>query len=106
MYLFDNPRGNRSLRGRYEPRALHNLVLEAGTPSGVAGRHFAHQWRHSYATSLVRRREDIRVVQRLMGHSNVATTSRCLHLSDTDLLDAVDQAFPESGGGCSDAGAS
>jgi site-specific recombinase XerD len=30
-YLFANPRGNRSLRGRYGPRALHNLVVEAGT---------------------------------------------------------------------------
>ena len=29
--LFANPRGDRSLRGRYGPRALHNLVVEAGT---------------------------------------------------------------------------
>lgn len=62
-YLFANPNGNRSLRGRYGPRALHNLVLEAGTSAGVAGRHFPHRWRHSYATSLVRRGEDIHVVQ-------------------------------------------
>jgi site-specific recombinase XerD len=95
-YLFANPRGNRSLRGRYGSRALHNLVVEAGTSAGVAGRHFAHRWRHTYATSLVRRGEDIHVVQRLMGHSNIATTSRYLHLSDVDLLDAVDRAFPES----------
>src|ERR1039458_4703436 len=27
-YLFANPRGDRSLRGRYGPRALHNLVVE------------------------------------------------------------------------------
>ena len=69
-YLFANPRGNRSLRGRYGPRALHNLVVEAGTSAGVAGRPFPHRWRHSYATSLIRRGEDIHVVQRLMGHSN------------------------------------
>ena len=95
-YLFANPRGNRSLRGRYGPRALHNLVVEAGTSAGVAGRHFAHRWRHSYATSLVRRGEDIHVVQRLMGHSNIATTSRYLHLSDADLIEAIDRAFPQS----------
>jgi integrase len=71
-YLFANPRGNWSLHGRYGPRALHNLVVEAGTSAGVAGRHFAHRWRHTYATSLVRRGEDIHVVQRLMGHSNNA----------------------------------
>ena len=94
-YLFANPRGNRSLRGRYGPRALHDLVLEAGTSAGVTGRHFAHRWRHTYATSLVRGGEDIHVVQRLMGHSNIAATSRYLHLSDADLLDAVDRAFSE-----------
>ena len=42
-----------------------------------------------------RRGEDIQVVQRLMGHSNIATTTRYLHLSDADLLEAVDRAFPE-----------
>ncbi len=95
-YLFANLRGNRSLRGRYGARALHNLVVEAGTGAGVTGRHHPHRWRHTYATSLVRRGEDIHVVQRLMGHSNIATTSRYLHLSDADLLEAIDRAFPES----------
>ena len=71
-------------------------MLEAGTSAGVTGRHFPHRWRHSYATSLVRRGEDIHVVQRLMGHSNIATTSRYLHLQDADLLAAIDRAFPES----------
>ena len=33
---------------------------------------------------------------RLMGHSNIATTTRYLHLVDADLLDAVDRAYPES----------
>ena len=47
------------------------------------------------ATSLIRRGEDIHVVQRLMGHSNIATTSRYLHLSDADLIEAIDRAFPE-----------
>jgi hypothetical protein len=31
-----------------------------------------------------------------MGHSNIATTIRYLHLSDADLSDAVDKAFPPS----------
>jgi len=76
LHLFANPRGNRSLRGRYGPRALHNLVIEARTWAGLTGRHFAQRWRHNYATSLVRRGEDVHVVQRLMGHCNIVTTSR------------------------------
>jgi site-specific recombinase XerD len=46
--------------------------------------------------SLVRRGEDIHVVQRLMGHSNIATTTGYLRLQDADLLAAIDRAFPES----------
>ena len=94
-FLFANPI-NRTLSGRHEKHAVHNLVRRAGAKAGVSGRHFPHRWRHSYATSLVRRGEDIHVVQRLMGHSNIATTSRYLHLSDADLIDAVDRAFPGS----------
>jgi site-specific recombinase XerD len=94
-YLFANPRGNRKLRGRYGPRALYGLVLEAGTSAGVTGRHFPHRWRHTYATCLIRRGVDLHVVQRLLGHSNIATTTRYLRLSDADLLAAVDRAFPE-----------
>jgi site-specific recombinase XerD len=71
------------------------LVKAAGAGAGVSGRHFPHRWRHSYATSLLRRGADIHVVQRLLGHSNIATTTRYLHLSDADLTDAVAKAFPE-----------
>jgi len=71
-------------------------VAGAGTSAGLGGRHFPHRWRHRYATSLARRGEDIHVVQRLMGHSNIATTSPYLHLLDADLFAAVDRAFPAS----------
>jgi site-specific recombinase XerD len=70
------------------------LVLRAGNGAGVTGRRFPHRWRHSYATSLLRRGVDIHVVQRLMGHSNITTTTRYLPLCDADLSDAVDKAFP------------
>lgn len=76
---------------------MHHLVDQAGAGAGVAGRHCPHCWRHTYATSLVRQGVDIRVIQRLMGHSSITTTTtRYLHLSDADLIEAVDRAFPAS----------
>lgn len=95
-YFFANPESDPALQfhGRFGPRAVHELVRHAGAGAGAPGRHFAHRWRHTYATSLLRHGEDIHVVQRLLGHSNIATTIRYLHLSDADLMDAVDRAFP------------
>jgi len=83
--------------GSYCTRTVQELVNEAGTKAGVPGRHFPHRWRHTYATSLLRRGVDIHLVQRLLGHANIVTTVRYIHLSDTDLADAVDMAFPELG---------
>ena len=95
-YVFANPESDpaHQFHGRFGPRAVHELVRKAGEGAGAPGRHFAHRWRHTYATSLLRHGEDIHVVQRLLGHSNIATTIRYLHLSDADLIDAVDRAFP------------
>ncbi len=95
-FFFANPSSHRGDRydGRIGPTCVANLVRRAGTEAGVVGRHFPHRWRHTYATSLLRRGADIHVVQRLMGHANIATTTRYLHLSDADLSEAVDKAFP------------
>ena len=62
-----------------------------GTSVGEAGRHLPHRQGASHATSLVRRSEDIHVVQRLTSYSNLATTTRYLHLP------AVDSSPPSIG---------
>jgi site-specific recombinase XerD len=97
LFVFANPGSvpSRQHYGRYCPRSVANLVQDAGLAAGIEGRHFPHRWRHSYATSLLRRGVDIHLVQRLLGHSNITTTTRYLHLDDADLADAVDQAFPK-----------
>ena len=96
-FVFANPATpRRSLHyGSYCLRTVQELVADAGSKAGVSGRHFPHRWRHTYATSLLRRRVDIHLVQRLLGHSNIVTTARYIHLADADLADAVDMAFPE-----------
>ena len=95
-FFFANPSAHRGhpYEGRFGPICVTRLVSRAGTGAEVGGRHFPHRWRHSYATSLLRRGVDIHVVQRLMGHSDIATTTRYLHLCDADLSDAVERAFP------------
>jgi len=52
--------------------------------------------RRTYVTSLLRRGVDIHLVQRLLSHADIVTTVRYIHLSDTDLADAVDMVFPRN----------
>jgi integrase len=53
-YFFANPGSDpdHQFHGRFGPRAVHQLVRQVGKGAGVPGRHFAHRWRHTYATSL------------------------------------------------------
>jgi integrase/recombinase XerD len=48
-----------------------------------------HTLRHSYATHLIRKGVNIKVVQELLGHTNLSTTSIYLHVADQEKFDAV-----------------
>ena len=51
-----------------------------------------HDLRHTFASNLVNSGQSIYVVSKLLGHSQIKTTTRYSHLSDTTLLSAVDSA--------------
>lgn len=80
--------------------ALAREVELAGLGAGVPGRHHPHKWRHSFATELARSGVDIHVVQRLLGHTHIASTVGYTHLALDDLHAAVAGVWgPASGGG-------
>lgn len=54
-----------------------------------------HKLRHSLATHLLKRGARLPQIQKLLGHSTLATTERYTHLSTEDLLKAYDQSFPK-----------
>ena len=54
--------------------AVQRAVHEASRRAGVAKRVTCHTFRHSFATHLLERGQDIRTVQELLGHRDVATT--------------------------------
>lgn len=58
-------------------RALHRAV----TAAGITKRVTSHALRHSYATHLLENGNNVRAVQELLGHKNLETTRRYLHLS-------------------------
>jgi len=50
-----------------------------------------HMLRHTFATTLLANGENLRTIQVLMNHKNLATTSRYLHSHDTELANAVNR---------------
>ncbi len=70
------------------PRQLNRAVHDAATAAGIDKRVTTHTLRHSFATHLLERKVDIRVIQVLLGHKKLETTSIYTHVA-TDLLREV-----------------
>lgn len=89
--VFLNLRGAR-LTTRSVAWLLHHYVVEAGLNPEVS----PHTLRHSFATHLLNHGAEIRGVQELLGHQNLATTQIYTHLTTTRLQESYRQAHPRA----------
>ena len=87
-WLFLSSRGN-----QLTTRQARYIVANALDRSGICKRkNGTHLLRHSGATLRLKRGEDIRVIQYLLGHSSLATTERYLHFNESELKKMVDRS--------------
>ncbi len=80
---------------RLTARSIQRMVSRYALLAGITKHVSPHTLRHSFATDLLMNGADLRSVQALLGHSNIATTQIYTHVTDPHLK-AVHQKFHRS----------
>ena len=83
---------------RLSQRGLADILSRYVRRSGMGKKISPHTFRHSFATHLLDRGVDIRVVQELLGHSSVSTTQVYTHVGVERLKEVYRRAHPHGGG--------
>ena len=89
--LFTNREG-----GRVTTRTVQYVVKRWALRVGLPPETSPHTLRHSFATHLLDGGADLKSVQQLLGHENLATTEIYTHVSMERLKATVDSAHPKS----------
>lgn len=81
---------------RLTPRAVQLRVRDWALKQGIEGTVHPHQLRHSFASHLLESSGDLRAVQELLGHADIATTQIYTHLDFQHIARVYDQAHPRA----------
>ncbi len=84
-YLFTNPRTGLPLHQRTIQQVFKDKRNALKLPADVT----VHSLRHSFATHLLLAGTNIAMIQKLLGHANISTTSKYLHLTNQDITKVI-----------------
>jgi integrase/recombinase XerD len=91
LHLFVNFRG-----GTLTRQGLYKIVRRHAITAGLGDRMSPHTLRHTFATHLLAGGCDLRSLQEMLGHADIATTQIYTHLSAERLKDAYFKAHPRA----------
>jgi integrase/recombinase XerD len=90
-HVFVNFRG-----GQLTRQGLYKIVRRHALRAGLEDRMSPHTLRHTFATHLLAGGCDLRSLQEMLGHADIATTQIYTHLSAERLKDAYFKAHPRA----------
>ncbi len=90
--VFLNGRG-----GRISRQSVHHIVADAGQRFGIEDLH-PHTLRHCFATHMLEGGADLRVIQEILGHSDISTTQIYTHIDRTHMKEEYLSAHPRARG--------
>ena len=90
--LFVDSKTQNKTPGRLTPRSIERLLKYHAAKAGISKKVTPHVLRHCYATDLLENGADLRSVQALLGHANIATTKIYTHVTDRHLRE-IHKAF-------------
>ena len=89
--LFVNNTGYR-LQAQSVRKILKNVIKQIELPKNVT----PHKFRHSFATKMLEKGADLRVVQELLGHASISNTQIYTHVSSKHLKDVYIKTHPRA----------
>lgn len=84
-YLFEGQEAGTA----YSVRSLEQIIHAAKEKAGIKKAGSIHMLRHSFATHLLDKGTDVIFIQKLLGHNDIKTTLRYLHVTNKDILNIL-----------------